>query len=94
MKKFHISQLFLKFHMVSFPVSMKIFYLKDQWENGHVKKENKTQEISHLWNFTWVLFSGTIDRDGQAMSFEDTKKVKRDGVVRRKEKREGKGVHC
>ena len=57
----------------------------------HVNKENKTQEISHLWNFIWVLYSRTIDREGQAMSFEDTKKVKRDGVVEEKRKERRKG---
>lgn len=59
-KKVHISQLFLKFHMVSFPVSVKSFYLKNQRENGMSTRRPKPKKflLSYSsWNFTWVLFS-------------------------------------
>ena len=49
MKNFHISQLFLKFHMFSFPVSAKSFYLKNQRENGMSTRGTKRKKflLSH-----------------------------------------------
>ena len=48
-KKVHISQLYLKFHMLSFPVSVKSFYLKNQRENDMSTRGTKCKKflLSH-----------------------------------------------
>ena len=48
-KKVHISQLFLKFHMFSFPVSVKSFYLNNQRENSMSTRGTKRKKflLSH-----------------------------------------------
>ena len=92
MKKFHISQLVLKFHMVSFPISVKRYYLKNQCENCmSIVKAKPMKFLTFEISPGFYFLEPSRERVEQWVLRTQKRKEKKDGAIEEKRKERRKG---